>query len=186
GNALLEIGEGLLGVLVLRDVDPGEARHRALGAIAGDLHLAREGKHVGDEAHARQGGRLDLLRLAVRLRLVQDRGEVLQRVGEARRARLVHRDVHVGSGLGVNLGWKRTLRLRPRSFAAYRARSACEIHTVWPMSRALLSAMPMLAVTRKPEGASAEPSMRLRMRSAMTSAPASGVSGSSTPNSSPP
>src|SRR5262245_10283565 len=44
-DALLEVGERLLGVVVLRDVDPGEPRHRALGAVAGDLHLPRQGKH---------------------------------------------------------------------------------------------------------------------------------------------
>ena len=42
------------------------------------------------------------------------------------------------------------------------------------------------AVARSPGRPSAARSMRPRMRSAITSAPASGVSGSSTPNSSPP
>ena len=43
---------------------------------------------------------VDLLRLGMRLRLVEDRRQVLQRVGEARRARLVHGNAHGGSFCG--------------------------------------------------------------------------------------
>src|SRR6185503_6452415 len=38
--------------------------------------------------------RIDLLRFGVGLRFFQDRGKILQHVGEARRACLVHRDGH--------------------------------------------------------------------------------------------
>src|SRR5262245_14750021 len=96
-DARLQLLEGLLGVLVLRDLHAREARDRALGRVAGDLHLAREREHVRVEPPAGQHQRVDLAGLAVRLRLGEDRGEVLQHAGEARRARLRHRNRHRGS-----------------------------------------------------------------------------------------
>ena len=93
-DSRLELGEGLFGILVLGHFHPGQTRHRTLGGIAGDLHLALHRKHVRKEAAVGQHGRLDLVRLGVRLRLVEDGREVLECVDKARSARLVHGDVH--------------------------------------------------------------------------------------------
>jgi hypothetical protein len=94
GDARLQLLQRALAVLVLGNVDAGEARHRALRRVAGDLDLAREGKHIGEQAIARDHQRIDLARVAVRLRLVEDRRKIAQRVGKARRGSLIHRDSH--------------------------------------------------------------------------------------------
>ena len=101
GDALLEPAKVCSVSSCLGILQPGEARHGALGGVAGDLHLPGERKHVGDQPHAAHDRGIDLPRLAVRLRLVEQDGEIPEHVGEARRARLVHRDLHVGSGLGT-------------------------------------------------------------------------------------
>src|SRR5690349_14295286 len=54
GDALFQLGERLLRVLVLRDLDAGETRDRGLRGIARGLHLAREREHVGKEAVAHE------------------------------------------------------------------------------------------------------------------------------------
>src|SRR5262249_55980967 len=98
----LQLDKGFLRVLVLRHLDAGEARDRALGGIARDLHLALHGKHVRVEAEIGEHDGLDLPRLGVRLRLVENRGKVLEDVGEARDAYLVH-----GNGHDVLRRWAR-------------------------------------------------------------------------------
>src|SRR6185436_7961972 len=61
---------------------------------AADLDLAREREHVRIQARRGQRQRVDLARFAVRLRLGKDRRQVIEHVGEARRARLGHRNGH--------------------------------------------------------------------------------------------
>jgi hypothetical protein len=90
GDAAFQLGEGLLDIVVLRNLDARKARDRAFGAVAGDLHLAREREHVGIEAKSGDRRGIDLLRRAVRVRLLDERGEVAQHVGKARRRSLIH------------------------------------------------------------------------------------------------
>src|SRR5258705_4128567 len=90
GDARLQFDQVFLGVLVLGNIHAGQPRHRALGSVAGDLYLPFQRKHVWEEAHVRQDGGIDLLRLSVGLSLVQYCRKVLEGVCKAWRTCLVH------------------------------------------------------------------------------------------------
>jgi len=62
--------------------------------VTGDLHLPAQWEHVGDQSRRRQHVRGDFLRLGMRLRLVQNGGEVLEHANKDGGADLVHRDGH--------------------------------------------------------------------------------------------
>jgi len=93
-DARLQLREGFLGVLVLGYVHPREARDRALRGVARDLHLPLHREHVRIEPEIDQRCLVDFLPLGVRLRLVEDGGEIFQHVDESRGAHLIHRDIH--------------------------------------------------------------------------------------------
>ena len=77
-----------------RVLDSGESCHSALGRITSDLHLLGKRQHVGEQAVGRQRGRVDLPRIDMGLRLVQDAGQVAQNIGKAWHAGLVHGQRH--------------------------------------------------------------------------------------------
>ena len=95
GNARAQLAHRLLGFLRrLRDLDAGQARGTFLGEAAGDLHLAGEGQHIGEQTVSRQRAGIELFGFDVRLRFVQNAGQVAKHVGKAGHTGLVHGKGH--------------------------------------------------------------------------------------------
>ena len=65
GDARLQLGKTLLVVFVRRHLDIRQARADALGEVRGDLHLARQRKHVWKQARLQQHGRIEAARRRV-------------------------------------------------------------------------------------------------------------------------
>ena len=85
-----QFGEGLFGVGDDRGLRAGEPERRVLGVIAERLDLPAQGKHVGRETDREIIGRIELSRLGVRLRLVED-GEEGPRASARTPARWIDR-----------------------------------------------------------------------------------------------
>lgn len=96
GDARLEFGYGLLVVFVLGHLDAAQARHRAFRQVAGHLHLARQREHVGIQPERGQRGGIQIFCIDMGLRLVEQRGKIVEHVNEARRAGGIHGDGHGG------------------------------------------------------------------------------------------
>ena len=74
--------------------DAAQARHRTLGDVAGNLHLTGEMEHVGKQPCRGQRRGIELACVNVCLRLVEQRGEVVEHVHESRRAGGIHGEGH--------------------------------------------------------------------------------------------
>ena len=90
GDPRLELGNRLFRVLVLGDFLSGEARHRALGEVGDQLHLAGQREHVRRQAIVEQHRRIDLLLGREGFRLGEHAVDGLQGLKESRHGRLVH------------------------------------------------------------------------------------------------
>ena len=94
GDACLEFVEGGFRIRVARHFQPGQPRAGALGGVAGDLHLARQGEHVRRQPGVDEDARIDVLRFGVGGGFLQDRREVAEGAQEGRDRSLVDRQGH--------------------------------------------------------------------------------------------
>ena len=97
-------------------------------------------------------------------------------------------DVAAGVGMAYSGAQARARKLRDAGVKLPKfARSARAIQSPASSTSGCAAAMPMLTVHRMPAvGSTVAASIRWRMRSAITAPPSTSVSGSTTPNSSPP
>ncbi len=93
-NSLLELRQRGLGVLVLRNLEAGEARGGALRGVARDLHLTGEREHVRKQARLRQCRGIEFFGLGVGGGLVDDGRQVAETARENRDRDIEKRHSH--------------------------------------------------------------------------------------------
>src|SRR5581483_4643774 len=109
-HACLELGEGRLVVGPGGNLCAGKPRGGALGEVAGDVDLAREGEHVGRQPAAEQDALIDLAGCRVRLGLPQNTVQRTEDLHENRHRGIEHRERHGRSPWS----WMRAGRVRFR------------------------------------------------------------------------
>ncbi|MNT51667.1 hypothetical protein D3C72_1886470 [compost metagenome] len=104
GDQRLQVGEGRFGVFPRRDLYARQARCDALGEVRGNLHLARQREHVGEEAGAQIGLRIDVLGGGVVFGLLEHVGQGGQHLLDDGNGGVVHGAGHDGFRLIVERG----------------------------------------------------------------------------------
>src|ERR1700727_3651426 len=93
-DAVAQFADGRLFVFLARRVFGGQSERRVLGVIAKALNLADEGPHVRAQPHGEIAVRIELARLRMLLRLIENGEECVEPALVDRHAALIERKGH--------------------------------------------------------------------------------------------